>query len=135
MTFASELMQDYLQATEVIDWNHHAVRARAARLAIAGDAIRTAKACIEFARHEIKHSCDFQMGPVTCRASDVLQHGTGYCYAKSHLLAALLRANGQPDGLCYQRLSLDDSGSAFCLHGYNAVYLLQHGWYRIDGRS
>lgn len=30
--------------------------------------------------------CRWQ-NPVTCRASEVLVHGTGYCYAKSHLLA------------------------------------------------
>jgi len=38
------------------------------------------------------------MNPVTCKASDVLIYGTGYCYAKSHLLAALLRANAIPAG-------------------------------------
>lgn len=61
--------------------------------------------------------------------------GTGYCYAKSHLLAALLRANGIPAGLCYQRLSVDGEGAPFCLHGLNAVYLDGYGWYRIDARG
>lgn len=56
-----------------------------------------AKACFEWVRDEIHHSYDYQMSPVTCRASDVLQHKTGYCYyAKSHLLVALLRANEIP---------------------------------------
>ena len=62
-------------------------------------------------------------------------HKTGYCYAKSHLLAALLRANGIPAGLCYQRLSVDDKGEPYCLHGLNAVYLDNYGWYRIDARG
>ncbi|MCB4797200.1 transglutaminase family protein [Pseudomonas sp. NP21570] len=43
----------------------------------------------EYVRDEIKHSSDFKLNPVTCKASDVLLHKTGYCYAKSHLLAAL----------------------------------------------
>ncbi|MCJ7765377.1 MAG: hypothetical protein MUP09_05490 [Thiovulaceae bacterium] len=30
----------------------------------------------------------------TCSARELLEHGTGWCYAKSHLLAALLRAYG-----------------------------------------
>jgi transglutaminase-like putative cysteine protease len=67
------------------------------------------------------------MNPVTCKASDVLIHGTGYCYAKSHLLVALLRANGIPAGLCYQRLTIENDGPSYCLRGLNAVYLEQHG--------
>lgn len=38
---------------------------------------------------EIRHSYGYQMNPVTCQASDVLQHKTDYCFAKSHLLAAV----------------------------------------------
>ena len=73
--------------------------------------------------------------PVTLKASEVLQHGTGFCYAKSHLLAALLRANGIPAGLCYQRLSVNDTGAPWCLHGLNAVFLEDIGWYRCDARG
>jgi transglutaminase-like putative cysteine protease len=65
----------------------------------------------------------------------VLTSGTGYCYAKSHLLAALLRANGIPAGFCYQRLSIDDPGAPYSLHGLNAVYLPEFGWYRVDSRG
>jgi transglutaminase-like putative cysteine protease len=65
----------------------------------------------------------------------VLIHRTGYCYAKSHLLAALLRANHIPAGLCYQRLTISADGPPYCLHGLNAVYLEQYGWYRIDARG
>ena len=75
------------------------------------------------------------MNPVTCYASEVLKHKTGYCYAKSHLLAALLRANSIPAGFCYQRLSVNDDGAPYCLHGFNGVYLPTYGWYRIDPRG
>lgn len=61
--------------------------------------------------------------------------GCGYCYAKSHLLAALLRANGIAAALCYQRLSVDDTGPPYSLHGLNAVWLTDVGWYRIDARG
>jgi len=94
-----------------------------------------AKACFEWVRDNICHSFDFQMNPVTCRASDVLQHKTGYCFAKSHLLAALLRANQIPAGFCYQRLSIDDRGAPYSLHGFNAIYLPEIGWYRVDARG
>jgi transglutaminase-like putative cysteine protease len=60
---------------------------------------------------------------------------TAYCYAKSHLLVALLRANGIRAGFCYQRLVLDDAGTAFCLHGLAAVDLGDGGWYRVDPRG
>lgn len=86
-------------------------------------------------RDAIKHSWGYKLNPVTCAASDVLLYGTGYCYAKSHLPAALLRANGIPTGLCYQRLAVGTEGPPFCLHGLNAVYLKQYGWYRVDARG
>lgn len=128
-------MNPYLASSEVINWRHPTVLEQAAALAVSGDPIATARACFEFVRDQIKHSRDFEMDPETCQASDVLERGTGYCYAKSHLLAALLRANGLPAGLCYQRLSIDDFGPPYCLHGYNAVELPGFGWYRIDARG
>ena len=129
-------MQRFLAASTYIDFDAPEVRATARRLAEnAASELDVVRACFEFVRDEIRHSSDFQLNPVTCTASDVLRHGTGYCYAKSHLLAALLRANGIPAGLCYQRLSVGTSGAPYCLHGLNAVYLKDFGWYRIDARG
>ena len=129
-------MQRYLSASTYIDFDTPDVRASARRLAEGrASEEEVARACFEFVRDEIRHSVDFKLNPVTCRASDVLRHGTGYCYAKSHLLAALLRANGIPAGLCYQRLSVGTEGAPYCLHGLNAVYLKDAGWYRIDARG
>jgi transglutaminase-like putative cysteine protease len=129
-------MEEYLQATEVIDWQDPAVLELAQHIASGHqtpDLI--AKACFEWVRDEIRHSFDYQMNPVTYRASEVLQYRTGYCYAKSHLLAALLRANRIPSGFCYQRLSIDDKGAPYSLHGFNAIYLSEVGWYRVDARG
>jgi transglutaminase-like putative cysteine protease len=88
-----------------------------------------------FLARSVAHSRDFERNPVTWRASDVLLHRTGYCYAKSHLLAALLRAHGIPTGFCYQRLSVNDAGPPYCLHGFNAIELPGVGWYRVDARG
>lgn len=129
-------MKQYLAHSEHIDWQHPLVTAKALELAngcSSDEAI--AKRCFEFVRDEIKHSWDYRLNPVTCKASDVLIHGTGYCYAKSHLLAALLRANQIPAGLCYQRLTIENDVPPYCLHGVNAVYLKQYGWYRMDARG
>lgn len=129
-------MERYLSASKYIDFDHPEVSECARELAThAGSESELARACFEFVRDEIRHSSDFKLNPVTCKASDVLRHKTGYCYAKSHLLAALLRANGIPAGLCYQRLSLSGEGAPFCLHGLNAVWLKDDGWYRIDARG
>lgn len=129
-------MQRYLSPSTYIDFDTPEVQAVARRLAEgAASELDVARACFEFVRDAIRHSVDYQLNPVTCKASDVLRHKTGYCYAKSHLLAALLRANGIPAGLCYQRLSVGDSGAPYCLHGLNAVYLRDVGWYRIDARG
>jgi transglutaminase-like putative cysteine protease len=129
-------MEEYLRASEVIDCQHPEIVNLAQKIASGHQsATAIAKKCFEWVRDEIRHSFDYQMNPVTCRASDVLRYKTGYCYAKSHLLAALLRANQIPAGFCYQRLSIDDQGAPYCLHGFNAIYLPEIGWYRVDPRG
>ncbi len=132
----NQIMQKYLESSQYIDWSVAAVGEQAEKLASGNDDEESiAKACFEFVRDEIKHSYDYQLGPITCKASDVLKYATGYCFAKSHLLAALLRANNIPAGLCYQRLTIENDQPPFCLHGLNAVFLNNHGWYRIDARG
>lgn len=129
-------LQPYLSAGTHVDAGDPLVAATARRLAEgARSDADIVRACFEFVRDEVRHSSDFRCNPVTVRASDVLHHGTGFCYAKSHLLAALLRANGIPAGLCYQRLATGDANAPFCLHGLNAVWLEGHGWYRLDPRG
>lgn len=128
-------MENYLEATDIIDWHHPAVLRRAQEIAAdVAEPIEVARRCFEWVRDEVRHSYDYQLNPVTCAASEVLLAGTGYCYAKSHLLGALLRANGIPAGFCYQRLRSEATGG-HCLHGLNAVFLREFGWYRIDARG
>lgn len=130
-------MEAYLAASDIIDYNHPEVRQLAEQLAagLTGDEA-IAKACFEYVRDTISHIGDARGGIGTLRASEVLTHQTGWCYAKSHLLAALLRANGIPTGLCYQRLNCNEyEDGSYCLHGLNAVYLKAYGWYRCDPRG
>lgn len=126
----------YLASTDVVDWYHADVRTLAWCLAGGErDAVEVARRCFEWVRDEVRHSVDAGDMIVTCTASEVLAQRTGFCYAKSHLLAALLRASGIPTGFCYQRLSFDGVGPPFCLHGLNAVLLPHHGWFRVDARG
>ncbi len=130
------VVEAFLQPTDTIDAAHPAIVAAAA--SIAGDATEdeeVARRCFRWVRDQVQHSSDVQRPVVTCKASDVLEHRVGFCYAKSHLLAALLRARRVPAALCYQRLAYDDMASGFFLHGLVAVYLKQYGWYRVDPRG
>jgi transglutaminase-like putative cysteine protease len=130
------MYEEYLKTSEIIDWDNPNILELAKKLANNQKTVESiAQSCFEWVRDEIRHSYDYQMNPVTCRASDVLKFRTGYCYAKSHLLTALLRANSIPAGFCYQRLSLYDDGAPYTLHGLNGVYLPEFGWYRIDARG
>ena len=117
----------YLADDDVIDHHHPLVRETAARLADGvADSYEYARAAFEFVRDTIPHSQDSGDPRVTWRASDVLEQGTGICYAKAHALAALLRAEDIPTALCYQKLDV--------VHGLVAVRF-NGAWHRQDPRG
>lgn len=129
-------MNEFLEPTAIIDSADPGIVAAAAEIVgDAKDAEEAARRCFLWVRDSVRHSADHQISIVTCTASDVLRHRVGFCYAKSHLLAALLRARKIPAALCYQRLAFDSTGSTFFLHGLVAIYLARHGWYRVDPRG
>jgi len=129
-------MSQYLEQSEIINWQHPLILALSRSMAVdTDDQNEIAKRCFEYVRDEIQHSYDYKVNKITLIASDVLTEKTGYCFAKSHLLAALLRANNIPAGICYQRLSLNNDGAPYTLHGFNAIYLEKMGWYRVDPRG
>ncbi|MGN7140178.1 transglutaminase-like domain-containing protein [Streptomyces pseudogriseolus] len=117
----------YLAADEAIDHHHPRVREVSARLAAdAQDSYDYARAAFAYVRDRVTHSQDVGDPRVTWRASDVLEQGTGICYAKSHALAALLRAEDIPAALCYQHLGV--------VHGLVAVRF-NGAWHRQDPRG
>ncbi|KAF0811967.1 hypothetical protein IGB42_03509 [Andreprevotia sp. IGB-42] len=124
----------YLAASDVIDFRHPQVAALAAQRA-GPDVLITAGRCFDWVRDEIAHCIDFNREEVPCSASQTLAVKTGFCFAKSHLLVALWRANGIPAGFGYQRLTLDGAAAPYCLHGFVAAYLPGTGWYRCDARG
>lgn len=134
----SPVLADYLGEHEVVDYSHPLVEATVHRLHVPdASPIEQISATFAFVCDTIPHSWDIQCRQVTCKASEVLQHNTGICYAKAHLLAALLRAQGFPTGFCYQRLTVEDTPeSGYTIHGLNAVYIssLQQ-WVRLDARG
>jgi transglutaminase-like putative cysteine protease len=119
----------YLAADHVIDHEHPVVREVASRLRVGRPgAYAYAEAAFAFVRDTIPHSFDTGDMRVTWRASDVLALRTGICYAKAHALAALLRTEGIPTALCYQKFE--------ALHGLVAVRLPGTStWHRQDPRG
>jgi len=130
-------MTNFLQETEIIDFSNTEIQKLAINLSSnCNTDVDIAKSCFLYVRDNINHSGDYKDNITTCKASDVLKYKTGWCYAKSHLLAALLRCNNIPTGFCYQRLSCSEyKKDIYCLHGLNAIYLKDYGWYKVDPRG
>ena len=126
----------YLAQTRVIDQNHPEIAALSGQMIRFSSGLDLVKGIYEYVRDKIPHSADIQSKVVTCTASDVLNNREGICFAKSHLLAALLRRCDIPAGFCYQLLRLDGDESPLVLHGLNAIYLKSIGkWIRLDARG
>jgi len=131
-------INEYLAASEVIDFHDTDIHKIARQFSEAATTdVGLAKTAYEFVCDTIPHSFDINGHVVTCSASSVLKHGEGICFAKSHLLAALLRNVGIPAGFCYQRLVLDDADPTYLtLHGLNGIYLESlDRWIRVDVRG
>ncbi|MFB8791274.1 MAG: transglutaminase family protein [Potamolinea sp.] len=131
-------LKEYLAASEIIDYHKGNISTVATKLSEnTKNEIDLAKTVYEYVRDNISHSFDINSNLVTCEASSVLEHKQGICYAKSHLLAAILRYLKIPTGFCYQKLILDDSEKPwFTLHGLNAIYLGSlNKWIRVDARG
>jgi len=126
----------FLATSVVVDHNHPAVSVFSSTVRRSTE-IETVKSAYEAVRDRFPHSYDINAQEVSVSASDVLRHGHGICFAKAHLLAAVLRARGIPAGFCYQRLLLDDANPGrTCLHGFNAVWLGEfRRWHRLDARG
>jgi transglutaminase-like putative cysteine protease len=134
----SDELRDYLASDAVVDWQMPTVRQKALELTQSlADEVDKARCLYEWVRDSISHSDDAGLEIVTCTASEVLQHGSGICFAKSHLLAGLLRAVNIPAGFCYQVLRLNPpSDNEPVLHGFNAIYLASFDrWIRVDARG
>ncbi len=134
----SNNLDHYLECTEIINFDDLKIQ-EAANDLIKGENNNTSiiKKIYEFVRDKIDHTFDINGKIITCKASEVLLHKQGICYAKSHLLAALLRYLKIPCGFGYQKLILDDDDKNWLtIHGYNYVFLKDHNkWIKLDARG
>ncbi|MBB6448372.1 transglutaminase-like putative cysteine protease [Geomicrobium halophilum] len=138
MVCESEEMSVYLLDSNEVNYSQSIIQDKIAELFDRSQTeVEKAKIAYEFVRDEIHHSWDIQGTRVTCEASDTLAYKEGICYAKSHLLAALLRSQNIPTGFCYQRLMLFDTPEkGYCIHALNAIFLkMLNKWIRVDARG
>ena len=134
----SNKIEEYLKEDEVIDYKNEAIVQLADTLfEKANNELEYIKISYEYVRDNISHSADINEDIITCTASEVLKAGHGICFAKSHLLAALLRCKSIPTGFCYQKLILDDeTAPVLVYHGLNGVYIKEfEKWIRLDARG
>ncbi len=134
----SDKIDEYLKYDSVIDYDNKAIIELADTLFKKADnELDFIKKAYEFVRDNISHSADINEDTITCAASEVLKAGHGICFAKSHLLAALLRCKSVPTGFCYQKLIADDETSPILVyHGLNGVYIKDYKkWIRLDARG
>jgi len=131
-------LNDFLKELNVVDYSHPIISKKINELFSNEQTdIEKVKIAFEYVRDSISHSWDIQSKRITCKASEVLINREGICYAKSNLLAALLRAVQIPTGFCYQRLTLFDTPEkGYCLHTLNGVFIKSlNRWIRIDARG
>jgi hypothetical protein len=138
MNLESDKINDYLVSDSIVNWKESSIHEKAIEL-ISNTDEENAKIRLlyEWVRDNIPHSNDIGVEIVTCAASDVLKYKTGICFAKSHLLAAMLRAIKIPTGFCYQVLRLDTPrDNRLVLHGLNGVFVSTlDKWIRVDARG
>jgi len=138
LQIASEQLEDYLQELPpVIEFHSPLIQEKIHFIkSQASSDLDRAKMAFEVARDEVAHSFDTQSDYITINAEDVLESKEGICFAKSHLLASLLRGMEIPAGFCYQKvLRKGTVESGYALHGLNGVYLPETGWFRVDPRG
>jgi transglutaminase-like putative cysteine protease len=128
----------FLEETEIINYSHPSIKEKIKEIQQKGKNKQDwAKLAFVFVRDDIQHSFDTGSAKITISASDALEQKEGICFAKSHLLAALLRGLGIPAGFCYQRVTRRGTPeSGYALHGLNAIYFEEtNTWFRVDPRG
>lgn len=131
-------MDLYLKCDEVINYDNEQIRQVADSLYQNSESeLDFIKKAYEYVRDKISHSADIDEDNITCTASEVLKEGHGVCFAKSHLLAAILRYKSIPTGFCYQKLLINEKNiPVLVYHGLNGVFLKEYDkWIRLDPRG
>ena len=130
---------EFLRETESIDYKNPVIQDMVSELRKdSSSLIEYVERAFYFVRDKIPHSWDINSDVVSRRAREDLMYATGICWTKSCLLASLLRANGIPSGISYQRLTRadDNADEGYIIHALNTVYIEElDRWIRLDARG
>ncbi len=138
LLFETNDLAEFLASSDIIDFHSPQLQEKIAEIQARDSRDEyQARLAFEFVRDEIHHSFDLNSDIVTISASQAIACQEGICFAKAHLLAALLRGLKIPTGFCYQRVTRKGTPeSGYALHGLNAVYLPSRKvWFRLDPRG
>lgn len=137
-------LSKFLQETDLIDFSNPGIQGVVAKIKSQAkdqnDEIELTKLAYHFVRDEINHAMDdkkFLDKKPNLKASEVFENNHAFCFGKSALLAAILRALKIPCGFSDQLLMFDEAISdRKIIHTVNAVYLSsQKKWIRLDARG
>src|SRR5699024_11472792 len=135
LQFESSKLEDYLREIDgIIDFKSPLIQEKINQIKVTAQSKKErAELAFIVARDDINHSFDTKSKVITINAEDTMSKKEGICFAKSHVLAALLRGMDIPTGFCYQRVMRKGTvESGYALHGLNALYLKGYGWFRVD---
>ncbi len=133
----SKYLTQYLSETREIDFSHPLIQQKGEELKKnSHNTVDYIEKAFNYVR-SLPHSADIDSRHVSVSASEVMQHNEGICYAKSHLLASLLRYTSIPAGFIYQKLGrVCTTGARLIIHALNAVYISDYNsWVPLDARG
>ncbi len=128
----------FLHFDDVVKMNERIKEKTAQLISNIESEVDKAKAIFEWVRDKIPHTKDVNREEVTCSSTEAFDHGTGICFAKSHVLASMMRSENIPCGFCYQIFNnpISTIPDSMALHGLNAIFLNStKRWHRIDPRG
>ncbi len=98
-------MKEYLQVSEIIDWQHPTILQLAQQISSEHSTpVAIAQASFEWVRDRIKHSVDHKMNPVTCLASDVLKYGTVFLLCQEPFVSRTITRERHPNRILLSAL-------------------------------
>ena len=131
----SNRIDDYLKADEIINYHNDSITSLADSLYKTTESkVSYIEKAYEYVRDNIPHSSDAGKENIPFTAQEVLKEKHGICFAKAHLLVALLRCKAIPSGFCYQKVILfEEQPNKLAYHGLVGVYLEKlNKWIRLD---
>ena len=136
-------LNEYLVETNIINFNSEEVQNLVKKIKSkvnSEDEVELVKAAYHLVRDEIDHAMDdkkYLNQKPNLKASEVVKNNNAFCFGKSVLLAAILRALNIPCGFSDQLLMFDEEISdRKIIHTINVVYLKSlKKWIRLDARG